>query len=94
MYWIALNRASCALCSIPTDTPPKSRPRPQCYVGFGSLAQAEEALRLCLNAPIEEVRERFAEWHEQGRVVPVRNPEQIAEGDVTVWELNSSHREG
>ena len=64
---------------------PVSRPRPQYYIGFDTLAEAQNAQRICLEEPIEKVRYWIGKWGNQGKVVPVNNPEQVYPGEPTHW---------
>ena len=85
MYWIAINQASCALCPIPSNTAPETRPRAELYVGFQTLAQAKEAQRMCLDDPIPVVRKAMARWNREGKIVPGVNPEPPQA--ATVWTI-------
>jgi hypothetical protein len=55
-YWIAINGASCALCSHPLKNPVTS-PVAQQLVGFPTLEEAKEAQRICLYEKIEVTNE-------------------------------------
>ena len=87
VYWIAINQSSCALCTIPWPTPPKSWPRPQFYVGFETRRDAECAKDLCITAPIERVRKEMESWAKQGRIVHCTNPDPPARGQPTIWSF-------
>ena len=54
-YWIAINGASCAMSAMPLENP-VCRPTPQQLIGFPTFEEARAAQRLCLTAPISEVR--------------------------------------
>ena len=88
MYWIAINQASCAMCSIPVDTPPTAKPTPQFLVGFPSLVEAQSAMKLCLTAPIAKVQAAFMAWTGTKGVVvkKCRKPQKPAA--TTYWEFN------
>ena len=54
-YWIAINSSSCALCSFPLRNPMLT-PTPEQLLGFPTLEEAERAQRICIQAPMHEVR--------------------------------------
>jgi hypothetical protein len=58
-YWIAINGASCALTSMPFEEP-VTVPVARQLIGFPTLEEAQEAQRVCLQAPMKEV-DRFWE---------------------------------
>ena len=58
-YWIAINGSSCAMSSLPL-LEPMVTPTPEQLLGFPTWDEARHAQRLCLTAPMSEVR-RFLE---------------------------------
>ena len=94
-YWIAVNGASVALCSMPA---PKAicSPIPEQLFGFPTLEEAKEVQTFLLNAPIPHVEERMASWadrigHDMAYERP-SNPEPLRDG--TMWHLHEMLAEG
>jgi hypothetical protein len=58
-YWIATNGASCAISSLPMHNPMVT-PTPEQMFGFPTWEEAVQAQRICLEAPMDEVRKFFA----------------------------------
>ena len=58
-YWIAINGSSCAISPLPMRNPLLT-PTPYQMLGFPTREEAEQAQRLCLEAPIEEVEKFMA----------------------------------
>jgi hypothetical protein len=56
-YWIAINGSSCALSSLPFRNP-MLIPTPEQMLGFPT--RAEKVQRLCLQAPMDEMRKLLA----------------------------------
>ena len=85
-FWIAINQASCARCPVATTKPPKVSPVPQRLVGFATLAEAEAAQRLCVEAPIAEVAKAVQRWEAgAATVIDCKNPEPPQA--ETVWSI-------
>ena len=88
-YWIAVNGASVALCSIPAAKA-VCAPVPEQLFGFPTLEEAKAVQHLLLNAPIPHVEERMASWadrigHDMAYERPA-NPESPRDG--TAWMLH------
>jgi hypothetical protein len=58
-YWIALNGPSCAMSSMPMRNPLLT-PTPEQMFGFPTHEEAKQAQRICLEAPVKEVRKFLA----------------------------------
>jgi hypothetical protein len=87
-YWIAINGASCAHTSIPL-LEPTTVPVARQLVSFPTLEEAQEAQRICLHAPIEEVNLFFdglrpAVKAGRMRVIEPESPEPPTTGP-TAW---------
>lgn len=87
-YWIAINGSTCALRSFPLLNPTVI-PTPQLLLGFLTLEEAQKAQKICLTAPIPEVKKFFKRCRrdaKSGRVVYLRpsNPEPPTRQE-TLW---------
>lgn len=92
-YWIAINRSSCAMCSVPMPGVPAVSPRPQGLIGFPTFAAAKTAQELCLTAPIPTVEKAVMGWRAgKGgvRFVEYKNPERPQA--QTHWMLSNSKK--
>jgi hypothetical protein len=58
-YWIAINGSSCALASMPMCNP-MTTPTAWQLIGFPTLEEAKRAQRICLKAPMDEIKKFFA----------------------------------
>jgi hypothetical protein len=87
MYWIAINRSSCAMCSIPMDQPPIVSPTPELLVGFPTLAEAKAAQTLCLTAPINKVQAALTRWQESEDIVIHRCVHPQKPRATTEWKI-------
>jgi hypothetical protein len=77
-YWIAINRSSCAMCTVPMSGVPGVSPRPQGLIGFPTFAAAKAAQKLCLTAPIHSVKKAVIGWRAGNggvRFVEYKNPQ-------------------
>src|SRR3981081_3063534 len=86
MFYIATNGASCALSCLDFARPPEVIPRPRCLIGFPTLAEAVEAQKICLNAPVAEIAERMRGWAHEPQLNYPRNdnPDPPTKGQ-TLW---------
>jgi hypothetical protein len=88
-YWIALNGPSCAMFSVPLNSPVVS-PIPEHLIGFPTMEEARQAQQICLNEPIDKVAQFFASLRpaiKRGsiRVIKPEKPEPPTRG-TTVWQ--------
>jgi hypothetical protein len=88
-YWIALNGPSCAMWSMPANSPVVS-PIPEYLIGFPTLEEARRAQQICLNEPIGKVKEFFASLRPRiasGKIRTIKpeKPEPPTRG-TTVWQ--------
>src|SRR5262245_40271775 len=88
-YWIALNGPSCAINTVPMREPVVS-PTPEQLIGYPTLEEAQAAQRLCLTAPIEEVRAYFERrlpdvQSGRQRVIQSPHPEPAVQGELLSW---------
>jgi hypothetical protein len=87
-YWIAINGSSCARSSLPMQNPMVT-PTPEQMLGFPTVEEAQKAQRLCLQAPMNEVR-KFMESLRPDvksgriRVIQPAHP-QPPTHDATMW---------
>ena len=86
-YYIAINGASCALLRIPSREVPDTIPKAEMLIGFNTLAEAQEAQQICLNAAIPLVRRYMEEWRTDTNVVCHVNAKPEAPDSETVWLL-------
>lgn len=86
LYWIAVNGSSCARFSLPLREPFVVKPTPEILIGFQTHDEAEEGQAFLLTAPVENVRERMAQWmrHADVKIVHPPNPEPQTDGE-TMW---------
>src|SRR5437870_1625321 len=94
-YWIAINGSSCAISSLPMRNPMVT-PTPWQMLGFPTYEEAERAQRVCLQAPIDEVR-RFVDslrpdvMSGRIRVIQPKYPQPPTKGP-TIWtESTDAH---
>jgi len=94
-YWIAINGATCALCSLPLREPFVT-PTPEQLLGFPTVEEAERAQRICLFEPKEDVNRflrRLAHDVKAKRIRYIR-PEhpQPPSREATAWtESDEAH---
>jgi hypothetical protein len=75
-YWIAINGTSCATFSLPLRNPLVT-PTPSQLLGFPTSEEALHAQRICLEAPMHEVRAFFKSLSpdvKAGRIRVIRPP--------------------
>ena len=56
-WWLAINGASCAVCSLPMPATVAVAPIPEQLIGFASRDEQIAAQEFVLTAPIDEVAE-------------------------------------
>jgi hypothetical protein len=95
-YWIAINGSGCAITALPMRNP-KVTPTPQQLLGFPTYEEAAEAHRICLQAPLDEVRRLFESLRAcvksgRVRVIQPRHPQPQTDGPVTWTEDADMHQ--
>ncbi len=85
LYWIAINGSSCACSSIPFVRPTVT-PTPEVLIGFPNVEEAKDAQKLCLKAPIGQVKASMKLWMTQAdiRIIRPSKPDPPTSG-VTLW---------
>ena len=95
-YWIALNGPSCAMSSIPMCNPLLT-PTPEQMLGFPTHEEAKRAQRICLEAPMKEVRKFLAGLApdvKSGRirVIQPKHPQPPTAGQSMWTESTEAHQ--
>jgi hypothetical protein len=88
-YWIAINGPSCARTTTPLRDP-KVSPTPEQLIGFPSDEEARAAQRICLEEPMETVRQFLESLRPHVRsgvirVIQPSHPQPPSTGAPTLW---------
>jgi hypothetical protein len=88
-YWIAINGPGCAISPMAMSNPMLT-PTPEQLFGFPTREEAERALRICVQSPMDEVRrflKSLAPDVRSGRIRVIRpkHAQPLTEGVPAMW---------